>query len=68
MVLDKKVLQAIDDAVERHGQSERLAHLLKEWLEAIASGDELLHDANSDAAAKRLEEIYEATIVGESGS
>ena len=66
MVLDKKVLQAIDDAVERHGQSERLAHLLKEWLEAIASGDELLHDA--DAAAKRLEEIYEATIVGESGS
>ena len=59
MVIDLKIKEAIEEAIAESGQSKTLARLLVAWFNAIASGNEHIHDKQS--ADRHLELIYEET-------
>jgi hypothetical protein len=58
MVLDSKISEAIEAAVQDEGQSPALARRLIAWMEAATSGNEDLSDPA--ATARHLEVLYEA--------
>lgn len=59
MSVDKKITEAIEKAVEQHGQPYSLATKIIAWLEALSAGNEDLNDKQS--ADRRLELLYDAT-------
>ena len=59
MVLDRRITQAINEAVEEASQPETLARRLIAWFEAVTSGNE---DINDQAAARHLEVLFEGTV------
>lgn len=59
--LDGKIRDAIHEAVADAGQPDALARRLTAWMEAIASGNEDLHD--SVTADRHLEILYAETAV-----
>ncbi|MFF3062065.1 CxC ATPase DNA modification system associated small protein [Streptomyces sp. NPDC057909] len=59
MSLDSKITEGIRDAVAEAGQDPKLAQRLIAWMTAVTSGNEDVND--SDAAARRLDVLYEST-------
>ena len=57
--MDKKIQDAIREAVTEAGQDLGLARKLESWFEAIASGSEDINDKQS--ANRHLELLYEDT-------
>ena len=57
MALDKRVLRAIDDAVEQAGEDHPLALKIAALMEALASGNTTL--ADRDSAERHMELLYE---------
>ena len=52
---------AVKDAVKEHGQDEELALRLIAWFNAVTKGNEQI--TGSDAATRRLEVLFECTVV-----
>lgn len=61
MELEPHIKEAIDAAVERHGQPQKLARYITAWLEEVVSGNETFGDQASSEQHLRL--LYEATEV-----
>lgn len=61
MTLDRRIIQAINEAVEEASQPETLARRLIAWFEAVTSGNEEIND--QAAAARHLEVLFEGTVV-----
>jgi hypothetical protein len=59
--MDKKIQDAIREAVTEAGQESGLARKLESWFEAIASGSEDISDKQS--AYRHLELLYDDTHV-----
>lgn len=59
MALDKKISQAIREAVEDARQPDAVARGLIAWLTAVASGNEDFNDIT--AAERHLEILYSVT-------
>lgn len=57
--MDKKIQDAIREAVTEAGQDPGLARKLESWFEAIASGSEDINDKQS--ANRHLELLYDDT-------
>ena len=57
MSVDPKIQEAIEAAVAEAGQPTGLARKLIRWFEAVASGNEDIHDRQ--AAYRHLELLYE---------
>lgn len=57
--MDKKIQDAIREAVGEAGQDAGLARKLESWFEAIASGSEDINDKQS--AYRHLELLYDDT-------
>jgi hypothetical protein len=64
--MDKKIQDALREAVREAGQDPSLARKLEMWFEAIASGSEDVNDKQS--ANRHLELLYEDTRVSGSDS
>lgn len=61
MSVDRRITEAIEEAVADAGQPESLARRLIAWFEAVATGNE---DINDNAATGRhLEVLYQGTVV-----
>jgi hypothetical protein len=59
--MDKKIQDAIREAVTEAGQDAGLARKLESWFEAIASGSEDINDKQS--SYRHLELLYDDTHV-----
>lgn len=58
MILDTKIIEAIETATDEHGQPPALARRLIAWLEAVADESEDIND--TAVTDRRLEIVYEA--------
>ena len=56
MAVDTRIKQAIEEVVSNARQPQGLANRLTRWFEAIANGDEDVH--NMQDANRRLELLY----------
>ena len=63
-MVDKRIAKAIEEAVAEAGQPEPVAKRLIAWFDALASGNEDIHD---DDAGRRLESLFESAHVEEIG-
>lgn len=61
MAIDKKIQDAIREAVTESGQDLALARKLESWFEALASGNEDISDKQS--SNRHLELLYDDTHV-----
>ncbi len=61
MAIDPQIEQAIKVSVREAKQSDSLADKLIAWINAINNGNEKINDQS--AAARRLELIYEDTVL-----
>jgi len=64
--MDKKIQDALREAVREAGQDPSLARKLEMWFEAIASGSEDVNDKQS--SNRHLDLLYEDTRVSASDS
>ncbi|MGB8946492.1 MAG: CxC ATPase DNA modification system associated small protein [Streptomyces sp.] len=58
MSLDRKISEAIEEAVAEAGQDPVLAHRLTLWMEAVTSGED---PGDPNIADRRLELLYGVT-------
>lgn len=63
MTLDNSIKEAIDNAVEQHGQPQRLAEKLISWFAELANGNESIDD--KEAVCRRLEILFSAVELPE---
>lgn len=63
MTLDNSIKEAIDNAVEEHGQPQRLAEKLISWFSELANGNESIDD--KEAVFRRLEILFSAVELPE---
>lgn len=65
MTLDPRIKDAITEAARELGQKKELTDKLIAWFEALADGNESLDDR--DSVYRRLELLYDSTIVSANG-
>lgn len=65
MTLDPRIKDAITEAARDLNQKKELTDKLIAWFEALADGNESLDDR--DSVYRRLELLYDSTIVGADG-
>jgi hypothetical protein len=63
MTLDNAIKEAIANAVEEHGQPQRLAEKLISWFSELAKSNESIDD--KEAVFKRLEILFSAVELPE---
>lgn len=63
MTLDNSIKEAIDIAVEQHGQPQRLAEKLISWFAELTNGNESIDD--KEAVYRRLEILFSAVELPE---
>ncbi|MFG1878144.1 CxC ATPase DNA modification system associated small protein [Sphaerisporangium sp. NPDC049003] len=66
MSLDRRIKEAIREAVEEEHQPESVSALLISWMEEVASGREDIQDDNQ--AVGRLELIYDQVSLDDDGT
>jgi hypothetical protein len=62
MNLDKRVVAAINDAVQELGETPALAQKITAWLDSLAGGNTRLSDR--DSTQRHVELLYENVGVG----
>jgi hypothetical protein len=62
MALDKRIADAVREAVKSEGQDTKAADRLIAWLEALTSGNETLGDIG--AANRHLTDLFEIVAPG----
>jgi hypothetical protein len=61
MGMDRRIKEAIKEAVKEYNQDNGLANKLIAWFNGLASGNESLEDR--DSVARHLDLLYEATEI-----